>query len=192
MTRKIGMTDEPAGWQRYFDPDERLLWQGRPVPGLGIDLPTCGLALFGLPFLGGGIFMMVTAVRDAMGASGIDNDFGPLGLFVFSLPFSAIGFGLVFGIWWYQYRLRKTARYAVTNKRAYIAHQVWNRKLEVHPIHPEAEITMEEGRTTSVTFAVKRWTDSDGDRQKQEHSFLYLEDGEVVYDILRKVQRGDA
>ncbi|MEM9269618.1 MAG: hypothetical protein AAGA78_11860, partial [Pseudomonadota bacterium] len=172
---------------------ERLLWQGAPVPGLTFSGGGLFLSAFGTPFLFAGIFTLGLGLRGVFGAVTDTGDFSALGLVAFSLPFTAVGIGLVFGIWWYQMRMRATARYALSDRRAYLANRVWWPTMEVHPIKPEAEIKMDSHSTaTSVTLVTGTWVDSDGDRQKTETKleFLHPDVAHEVYHLVRRIQRG--
>ena len=51
----------PAGWEGILDPGERILWQGRPVPGIVWRPQQMVTFLFGLAFAGFALFWMLMA-----------------------------------------------------------------------------------------------------------------------------------
>jgi hypothetical protein len=69
----------PSTWQDYFQPGERLLWEGAPKPGVHGKAKIIALALFGMPFLIIGIATGITGLQQIFTAQGW-NDVG-FGLF---------------------------------------------------------------------------------------------------------------
>ena len=83
-------------------------------------------------------------------------------------------------------RAHQKVRYALSNKRAYIATNWWSRKLEAIPILPSGTITLENGK--DVYFRTEVCQDSDGDRTTQRMGFENIEDAKEVYRLMRDVQ----
>ncbi|MEO0914240.1 MAG: hypothetical protein AAFY59_14840 [Pseudomonadota bacterium] len=189
MPRDVNPEPSRTRWEDYFEPGEKLVWQGRPIPGGGHPGYIL-LSLFGMPFLGAGLFTFKEGVDHLIGAAvDLEADFDFMFLIPFSLPFLAIGAGLVFGPWlWPRYALRRT-RYALSNKRAYIATTIWGQKLETYAITADADIEIESRRHHTVTFANRVSKDSDGDLTTTKISFENIEEGEKVYHLLRDIQR---
>lgn len=174
-------------WEDYFDPGETLLWQGQPQPrrrpGIGMIL----LALFGAPFLIAGIFVLISAIAGIAGVNnGVGNVFMGLFMVLFSMPFIGAGAAMMFGPWYMQAHAHQRVRYALSDRRAYIATRWWSRKLEVLPIVPEATITLEGG--DSVFFRTEVGRDSDGDKTTERKGFEHIADAETVYRLIRDVQ----
>ncbi|MEM0976988.1 MAG: hypothetical protein AAGJ34_05610 [Pseudomonadota bacterium] len=183
-----GSQPDHQTWSDYFDPDEKLIWEGTPVSGW----PSLGgifLSVFGMPFLGAGLFTTITALRgDAAPTEGGGTMEG-ITLFLFGLPFLLVGLGLVLGPWLGAFYAPRYMRYALTNKKAYIAKSFLRRSLEVYDITPSNVVEYEEGRTGSVFFHVQSRVDSDGDRIDRRIGFENIRDSRSVYDLIRKSQR---
>ncbi len=180
---------ESQNWEDYFEPGERLLWQGRPIPGGGRP-GHIFLSLFGMPFLGAGLFTFKEGVDHLIGSAvDLTANFDFMFLIPFSLPFLAIGAGLVFGPWVLPRYMLKRTRYALSDKRAYIAKTAWGRSLETYTITADADIEIESRRHHTVSFATRVSKDSDGDRVTTKISFENIEEGEKVYKLLRQVQQ---
>ncbi len=174
-------------WEDFFHGRETLLWEGKPEPGIQKKLGVIFLSVFGLPFLMSGIGSFVGGLSALLTGS-----FGGIGtgffMIFFSLPFMAVGFGLVFGTWIASYYAHQFTRYALSNKRAYIATSWWWHTMQSYPITPDSEFELVEGRFDTVYFFSKTTKDSDGDRREKKIGFQYIKDGMAVYKLLLDVQ----
>ncbi len=175
-------------WDDYFDPGETLLWQGAPERSVKISPIFILLAVFGLPFLMAGLSISLGALAILFGA-----DFrwvqsaGSLFGFFFGMPFIAVGAAMVFGPYYAQSQAHRYIRYALTNRRAYIASDWFNRrKLQVLSIAMDAPITIENNR--SVFFHTEVGTDSDGDRSTDRKGFENIAGAMEVYKLIRAMQ----
>jgi hypothetical protein len=176
-------------WDRYFQPEETLLWEGAPKPGVHGWGKIIGLALFGLPFLVVGIAVGVAGVRQIYMAQGW-NDAG-LGVFfiAFSFPFALIGTAMVFGQYYAAATAHRTIRYALSTRAAYIAKSGRKRSIESYPILRSTASGLEQGHNAdSVWFHVQNERDSDGDRTTTRISFDNIADGVSVYRLIRGIQ----
>jgi len=186
MARKIGMSrpvknTDSNNWEAYLDPDEKLIWQGAPATGLRFSGSGFILSFFGIFFLAFALFW--TGIAASMGGdSGIEGIF-PL----FGVPFVLIGLWLVAGHWFFDAYKRKRSRYALTNKRAIIARTVFNRRMESYPIERANQIRLISGTLDTVHFAQKTYRTKNGTSVKNI-GFRFIQDGQAVYDLLRKVQ----
>lgn len=188
------MSDGYDTWEAYFDPGEKLLWQGAPV---SIVFPGFGglfISAFGMPFFLAGWGMMVVSIAGMFGVSW--DGFSGLGagifLFFFSIPFAVIGTGMVLGPWFSGPFSARRVRYALTDKRAYIAKNYYKRQMESYVISPGDPIELVQGRKAdTVGFHVRHGRDSDGDRTTEKVAFENIADGEAVYHLIRKIQRGE-
>ena len=182
MIRKTG-TSRPTEkmafnrWEDYLDPGETLLWQGAPATGLRFTVTGAVLSFFGIFFLGFSLFWVSMAA--AMGGGFLFPLFG--------LPFVGVGLWLVFGHWFFDAYTRKKTRYALTSKRALIARTVYGRRMESYPITPDSPIRLISGTLDTVHFAQKTYRTSNGTSVKNI-GFRYIEDGQDVFNLLRKVQ----
>lgn len=174
-------------WEDYFDPGETLIWEGTPVGRSRPTVAMIGAAIFGLPFLMAGLGISIGGLLFGFGASfGWAGAAGSLFMFLFGLPFIGVGAGLVFGPYYAQSQAHRNVRYALTDRRAYIASQWWNRNLEVLTIAPDAPVSIENGRT--VYFHTIVGTDSEGDRTTERKGFENIPDAMEVYRLIRSIQ----
>ena len=146
------------------------------------------LSVFGIPFFLGGLTTAGMALSHLFGMNG-GWDIG-LGIFLlaFSVPFLAVGIGLVFGTWLYAANEHKLVRYALSNKRAYIAKSIFKHTLESYTIGPEDAVSLEQGKTDSVRFKTYHSTDSDGDKHSKSVGFDGITNGAEVYALIRQIQ----
>ena len=175
-------------WEDYFGPGERLIWKGAPQRRWGRFSPVAiGLAIFGLPFLMAGLAVSGGALLYLLGLDiGWAGAAGGLFMFFFGLPFIGVGGGLVFGPLYAMSQAHRKVRYALTNRRAYIATHWWKRKMEVLVIESDAPLTIDDGRT--VYFHTRIGTDSDGDRSTEQKGFENIADAHAVYRLIRDIQ----
>jgi len=175
-------------WEDYFHGHEVLLWEGYPARGFKSTWGTLGMSIFGAPFLFGGIITFGFGIKNLTSGDGMDPIIAGLGLIAFSLPFLGVGLALVFGTWLALYFSHHFVRYALSNKRAYIATSWWNHKMESYPILASNQIEIERGRHDTVWFTKFETRDSDGDKQTKRIGFEQIADGMPVYQLLREVQ----
>ncbi|MEL7345026.1 MAG: hypothetical protein AAFN59_09240, partial [Pseudomonadota bacterium] len=122
--------------------------------------------------------------------NGIAEIGGRVFLFFFSIPFVIAGTGLVVGPWVYGSWAARRMRYALSNKRAYIATHFLGRKMQTYALHKDDSIEIEQGRRAdNVKFHVRTRRDSDGDYTTEKIGFDNIPDGEKVYHMIRKIQR---
>ena len=176
-------------WEDYFEPGEKLLWEGKPLPGKGITPAIIGLALFGAPFFLAGMAMSGGSLLWMLGVP-----VGQLGsgegvfMFFFGLPFLGIGIGMVVGPWYAVRHAHRKVRYALSDRRAYIASQWWAQKLEAYPISKTSPLSLENDKT--VYFHINIGRDSDGDRTTEEKGFVNIAEAKQVFHLMRDIQNG--
>ena len=174
-------------WEDYFEPGEKLLWEGHPKPNSSIGLLNILLALFGLPFLIAGLAVLGAGLGEIFSfKGGIGNVLMGFFMLFFSLPFIAVGFAMIFGPWYMQSTAHRKMRYALSDRCAYIATQYWSRKMAVFPISPDGAIELESG--DSVYFHTETGRDSDGDKTTERKGFANIADAQKVYHLIRDVQ----
>ncbi len=103
MTRNIGMgsktgISEPESWDDYLDRGEKILWQGRPAPGIRVSATGIVMTGFGIFFFGFAIFWTYMA---STGVSQSGQPAGALFFPLFGLPFLLFGVYLVFCHWFF-------------------------------------------------------------------------------------------
>lgn len=177
------------GWQHYFRPDERLLWQGAPVPGFHQRGKSLFLMIFGLPFLVIGIAVFIFGVH-RLSVAQTTSDAGLAVFFAaFGLPFGGVGGFLVFGPWIEARTAARHVRYALSTRAAYVARSAFGRKLSVYPILPATALELEKGRRAdSLWFHARLERDSDGDIGTVRAGFENIADAEKVYQLIRALQ----
>ncbi len=174
-------------WEDWFEQGERLIWEGAPEGRWTLNPWLLFLAAFGVPFLAAGLFVSGGALL-----FGDPFDFGFAGIlgrfvaFCFGLPFLASGIGMVFGPLYMQSQAPRHVRYALSDRRAYIATSWWTRQIEILTIPPGSPIEVEGGR--SIFFQTLVGRDSDGDRITTRKGFENIADAAVVYRLLRGIQ----
>ncbi len=184
---------ETGHWDTYFERGERLIWEGKPQKGFHFGLEGIVHNLLGLPILLGGIFFFIIGTGQSVGlvAPPADGANG-LKMALFSLPFLAAGIWLVLGPWLAGPIATRYVRYALTNRRAYIARSFLKRRLKSYPISPDSPLELEKGRgVDNVYFQTEDYRDPDGDKKIRKIGFENVADGDRIYQLLRKVQRGE-
>ena len=182
---KLGIAKAGKGgeaWQDFLFEGEALLWEGAPATGLR---PT----KFGIIFtVLGALFMYFfgpVVVRALSSGSGSAEALiiGGLAALMFLL-----GLWMAVGIWLLDIRKRKATRYALTNKRAFVASALAGRNMLTYAIKPHYRPLLIKGMMDEVTFGEEDWFDrKTGDKTKRVISFKFLKDGQAVYDIITKV-----
>lgn len=169
----------PAGWEGILDPGERILWQGRPVPGIvwkPLHFMTMG---FGLMFAGFALVWMIMAAQ------------GPPGFWMFGLGHFSIGLGIAFGPpLWGAYKRARTW-YTLTDRRAFIATDlpVFGRRLQSWPIDEDTVLEFEDDEPGSIWFATRRVRTKSGTRTVKI-GFERVSGARDLFSLIRKVQRG--
>jgi hypothetical protein len=133
----------PAGWEGILAPGERILWQGRPEPGVDWAALVDFRTPFGLFFAGFALFWMWMAGR--MGAP------GPFPLF--GLPFLLVGLHLAFGRLIWDAITRRSTHYTLTDRTAFVATAPFGkRKLERWALRPGMALVLDDAAPGSVWF----------------------------------------
>jgi hypothetical protein len=176
-------------WEDWFQPGEMLLWEGAPSPGFRQIPRNILLGLFGLPFLGAGLFTCYFGLTQIF-----SGNLGGLvaGIFVgaFGSIFVLVGGAMVFGTWLEEILAPRHIRYALMNRNGYIASRTFGRKMEVLPIHSDTRVETQENSdgTLSVYFHFETARDSDGDQRTDKKGFERLANGHDVYRVIRDLQ----
>lgn len=164
-------------WEPYLDPDERILWEGKPSRKLFIWRK---IELFFLPLSIPIAWVMITAVS-------IDT---PI---VSALMISVAGY-ITFGRFFISQYIRKRTTFALSTKRAFIARYATRRQMY------EQTLGGVQLKTTSDSLSI-------GDKELAQSrsqldiaifhgepvtfTFWALDDPTEPYQIARAVQRGD-
>lgn len=179
MTAPAQPMPTPAGWDGLLDPDEAILWQGRPDPGMAVDAGHLVMGLFGAAFAGFALFWMIMAAQ------------GGGWFWMFGLLHFAVGLGVMLGGPVGGALRRRRSWYTLTNRRAFIATDLpWQgRKLESWPITPEADLALtDHGTLSSITFAERPVRTRRG-IGTDRIGFDRITDGRQVLALMRAIQR---
>lgn len=175
-------------WEDYFQPGEKLLWQGAPMPGFHAPGAVIFMSIFGIPFLVAGL---------ALGFGGlwaifIAESWGERGLAllatVFGLPFLGIGLYLVIGQWWIVIAAPRRIRYALSTRAAYIARNFWRRQMTVYPISADTPLELVKGRLGD-TLWFHSYTEKDSDGPVTTRAgFENIAEGRQVLRLMRELK----
>lgn len=177
-----------ARWEDYFQPGEKLLWQGAPLPGFHAPTSMIFLTVFGIPFLVAGVALSfgglwALIVAESWGQRGISALAA-----VFGLPFLGIGLYLVIGQWWVLFAAPRRIRYALSTRAAYIAKHYWRRQMEIYPITAGMPLELRQGRVgDSLWFHSRTETDSDSPSTTRA-GFENIAEGRQVLRLMRELK----
>lgn len=198
-------TPPSAEWAPYLDPDERILWQGRPDPQMSLRGAESATLLIGLVILG---FISWFMVEFWMYHDGpVWGDSTPFGLVLWVIIGVCVGLTGPVGM----KIVRRGTWYTLTDRRAIIAHwpQVFGytiyRGLDCYPVHAVEVVPSDLRGLQTVNFAwlSERATYDDGwrdvrlprlnardKRSVRDHrvGFERLADAEDVAALCRKVE----
>lgn len=150
--RPVPLAPRNGDWANVLEPDERLLWQGKPAPGFRLTPRQAMLALVGLVLIG------LSALLAAQGAAGLRSGDPAAGG---AVAFSAAG--ALLGLWCAVWpgvsdllRRRGTA-YALTDRRALVETDFMGYGLVAWPLGPQSPILRGTGRRqATIWFALYR------------------------------------
>ena len=172
--------DPAAGWDGILDPGERILWQGRPEDGFEFRGPML------VPMLVGAFFTVFALIWIAA----VLAEGEPLAA-LFGVIHLSVGLGLMAGAPLWQRHRRRHSWYTLTDRRAFIATDVWpeGRRLNSWPITPEMKLTLIEGPPDTLNFAMTTRRAKNRTRRVPV-GFERIADGRAVLALMRGVQRG--
>lgn len=201
MARRIGFRDKGSndkgsneghqpdgsdyGWGQFLDPGERILWQGRPDTAFSLHASNIFLGLFGMAFAGFALIWMVIAAS----AGG--------GFWAFGLIHFAAGMGIILSALFGGPFKRARTWYALSTSRAFIATNLpmLGRKLKSYPITDGSVLQTDGGNPATIHFATetrRRSGKNNRGTYQAPVGFERIYDGDDVYKLLRKIQRGAA
>lgn len=168
------------GWDGILDPDEEILWQGRPDPAIVLKVDSIVMTVFGLFFAGFALFWMVMAAQ----AGGF--------FWMFGLIHFAVGVGITFGAFLKKPLQNRRTWYSLSNKRAFIAtdYPIRGRRLRSWPINGDTALSMDEGELSTITFATRAYRHK-GRNRTRNIGFERIADGPHVYRLMRDIQRAE-
>ena len=177
------MSATATGWEPWLAPGERLLWQGAPARGLRLSKVDWVLIPFSLVWCGFAVVWTGMAIAGGL----------PVVAILIGVVFVIIGLFMVIGRFLWDAHVRAGTRYALTDRRAFIATRHFGRRLRSFPITAATPIEVEAGKTTSIWFALsptgRRIGTARHGTMPERHGFQHLIDGPEVLALMRHVQR---
>ncbi|WP_458791484.1 hypothetical protein [Yoonia sp. MH D7] len=189
LIKRLQPMPKSSRWEDYFQEREELLWSASPAGVLNWTWGMIGLSIFGVPFLLAGLATFFIGIASLFEGSGTLVLGTGVFMMIFSLPFISVGLGLTVGTWVMPLLAPHFVRYAVTDKRAYIAKSWWTHKMESHAIDASNTVELREGKTDTVYFTKTSRRGNDGKTYNGKIGFLNIEDGAAVYKLLRNLQQ---
>ena len=166
-------------WDGLLDPNERIIWQGKPSSRVQLEFDSVFSVLFMMVWGGIPLFMVIAAPATLL----------------LGVPALFLGIAFYFFLgqhFWAAYQRSRTF-YSLSNTRAFIAHtSLTGRKLESYPITENTTLHLDEGRRKAVWFGISKGKQMFSNSTEKKLGFERLDDPHKVYQLLRKVQRGDA
>jgi hypothetical protein len=178
--------------ENELDSGERLLWKGRPRPGIRLRGSDVMLIPFSLLWAGFALFWEYMAVVKIP-----KND--PVGwLFpLFGVPFVLFGIYIVVGRFFLDAKLRDSTEYALTNRRAIIVTNLFGRKIRSVNLQTSPEISFTEtaDRNGTITFGSAPYYGWGMQRNLwfpgmgSQPAFEMIDDVRSVYDMIESAKR---
>ena len=188
VRRQDGAAPRPApdeGWSTYLDPDERMLWEGRPATGVKFRKSDGIMIPFSIAWCGITIAWELAALWTS----------GSIVFALVGMPFFVLGLYMMIGRFFWNAYERSHTRYALTDRRALVATSHWGHTLRSIPIGRSTDVEYRPGPEASIIF--KRETQDTAkdspatDFGFTENGFEFIQDGDTVYGFIRKIQAGD-
>lgn len=169
-----------------LEPGERIRWQGAPVAGLHLPFQIAGMAIFGTPFLVGGVAMAGFAIWTLTGATEWQMIAIAVFCLIFSLPFLGIGLLLTVGISLDRLiAAPRRLRYVLTDRRALIFEDFPKRKVASYPILKSSPLVHEKSaKAGSVYFHVYATRGSEDGLEIKREGFENIADSAEVFRLM--------
>lgn len=173
MTRPLRAEDHPD-WQGVLAPDERILWQGRPDPGIRLESEDISQTLMGLFMAAFALFWMWNAAQGSV----VFALFGTLFLVVGGRQALQ---GNVIAAY-----IRSRTWYTLTSRRAIIATDMpmQGRRLSSYPLTPATEAQLVDGNPGSILFGAGFARKAD-----RRAGFKLIPDARGVWAMIQQVRR---
>ena len=174
--------------KQELDPDERLLWSGKPRKGLAFRGSDAAFIPFSMLWGGFAIFWEVAVLKSN----------GPLLMKLWGIPFVLVGLYMMVGRFFFDAWRRDKTTYGLTNERVIIVSTLFSRKVKSLNLYALADITLDQKSNAlgSIIFGDAGNTWRNGPqwggkrRQPEPPSFEMIEDARKVYEMIREAQRG--
>lgn len=164
-------------WSGILNPEERIIWQGQP----DARIDWRGLRL--LPAAVGMVFVCVGLGIAGTGLTRLASDgISALVPSVMGVVFAGVGLRAAIGDVILDGFRRSRTWYTLTNERMLVATDTFGkRRLQDYALAPETGVIFEDGTPGSILISGRK-----------NAGFRRVPDARNVYDLVRKVQRGQA
>ena len=162
----------PPGWQGILEPDERVLWQGRPAGGLRLNALLGANALQGVLIVAFALFWMWKAAQFEVILSLVGVIMLALGLRQILEP-----------VLWPAFRLSRSF-YTLTDRRAIIGTDMplRGRHLFSFPIEAETAFEYVPTEPPSILFGTRPT------HRRRREGFEYIADADQVIALMRQIR----
>ncbi|KAJ56132.1 hypothetical protein ACMU_10275 [Actibacterium mucosum KCTC 23349] len=175
-------------WDMFLDSDEAIVWEGAPRRSVFL-LSSNDLILIPFSLLWAGFALFWNL--------GVWNIGAPFYFKLFGLPFLVAGAYITVGRFFVSAAARRRTRYALSNKRAFIATSLFSETLQEMPITKSMPLELVPGTNGKVTLGPKtvnarQWNASlTWSGKSNDFAFENIGDAQSVYQMIRNIQRGD-
>lgn len=169
----------PSDWRDILDPDEVILWQGRPDSTFVWHIFHYICLLLGLFVSCFAVIWMLLMIQQGGWT------------WMLGLVFLVMGLFIMFGMPYGGPYISNRTWYTLTNNRALIATDlpILGRRLRSYPITAETPLVLEERRKTSVFFATRKRRSSEGRSYTTGVGFDRIDDAPHVFELMREIQK---
>ena len=187
MTQDLDLAERLSG---HLAEDERVLWQGAPLPGVRNLRVRTVTTLLGTGLVVWGLAILVSVVDHTLRAGLSFN--APIFL-LFGITMIAGGLHYGFLQWRHALRAHMTTRYVLTNRCTYVIGGTKSGLVKRYAIRPDTAIELDryEGHS-DLWFHVGYKQASKATETTSRVGFEGISDGEKVFMLLRSIQTGTA
>lgn len=164
-------------WDNILHDDEKIHWQGSPVPGVSLRVNDYIMISFGLGFVGVATFISFISRHDWATA-------------LFPLPFFMFGIGIALNPFLWKPMILRRTYYTLTNKRAFIARHVpfLERELKAWPLDRIGKIELKASDPGSVFFA-ENVLDAEDIRHNEPIGFERIKNAREVFSMMSQLRQ---
>jgi hypothetical protein len=173
---------------QHLDSGERLLWSGRPRPGLQLRAQDAFLIPFSLLWCGFAIFWEMSVVQGE----------APFFFWLWGIPFVLVGLYLVVGRFFVDAMNRARTVYGVTSERILIVDGILSPQIKSLQLRNLTDMTLTQRKDGSGTitfgqipfrldfFPTGSWP---GGKRSMPPAFDFVENAKEVHGVVRSAQR---
>ncbi len=175
-------------WDDYLQQGEKLIWQGAPEPRWRPYHFPIIMTAVSLPSLAFGLFLVFDLIYPQYGSTVPAGPVYTVISLIFAAGFLLLAGAIIIGSWTFFLNEHKHVRYALSNKRAYIAKSFLRQSVNSYAIRPQDTITLDQRRFDNVRFRTGNGPNGGGATIFHNNGFDGINNGNEVYALVRKVQ----